>query len=48
MELARLPRLQDRFFRCSNCYRIEAIPFSLDPKKTDAVGWLFSEPRRRQ
>jgi hypothetical protein len=36
---------EQRTFECSTCRRTEKISFSIDPLKTDAVGWLASEPR---
>jgi hypothetical protein len=36
---------EQRTFECSTCHRTEMISFSIDPLKTDAVGWLASELR---
>lgn len=32
-----------RTFECSTCGRTEKLSLSVDPMKTDAVGWLVSE-----
>jgi hypothetical protein len=47
MELSRVRHFQSRVFQCGTCNRIEATPFTLDPKKTEAVGWLFTDQKPR-
>ena len=32
-----------RTFECSTCDRTEQVSMSVDPMKTDAVGWLAGE-----
>lgn len=34
---------EERTYECSTCHRIEKISFSVDPLKTDALGWLAGE-----
>jgi hypothetical protein len=34
-----------RTFECSTCERTEQVSVTVDPMKTDAVGWLASELR---
>jgi hypothetical protein len=34
-----------RTFECSTCDRTEQVSMSVDPIKTDAVGWLAGELR---
>jgi len=34
---------EKRTFECSTCERTETASFSVDPMKTDAVGWLAGE-----
>jgi hypothetical protein len=34
-----------RTFECTTCHCIEKVSFTVDPLKTDAVGWLASELR---
>jgi hypothetical protein len=36
---------EDRTFECSTCGRTEKVSISVDPFKTNAVGWLASELR---
>jgi hypothetical protein len=49
MALARIPPgergFEARTFECSTCGRTEQVTMSVDPMKTDAVGWLASELR---
>jgi len=37
-----------RTFECSTCKRTEQVSMSVDPMKSDAVGWLASELRPRR
>jgi transcription elongation factor Elf1 len=37
--------LEDRTFECSTCGRTEKVSISVDPFKTNSVGWLASELR---
>ena len=40
--------LEERTFECSTRHRVEKPSFPVDPRKTDAVGWLASEFKRSQ
>jgi transposase-like protein len=35
--------LEQRFFECDTCHRIENVTFSIDPPETDAKGRLAGE-----
>jgi hypothetical protein len=47
MRLARISPgnrgFEERTFECSTCHRVEKFSFSIDPIKTDALGWLAGE-----
>ena len=36
---------EERTFECSTCERTEKISVTVDPMKSDAVGWLAGELR---
>jgi hypothetical protein len=40
--------LEERTFECSTCGRTEKLSVSVDPMKTDAIGWLAGELRPPQ
>jgi hypothetical protein len=39
---------EERTFECATCHRIEKLSFSVDPLRTDAVGWLADEAKPPQ
>lgn len=49
MELARISPgergFEERTYECSTCHRTEKVSASMDPMKSDALGWLAGELR---